>query len=81
MRHHQKTVVLRQTNDDVPILFLRVVGVGDSDAERITEDRRSLAKRDFVPTDILCFFFRVPLKFHVSSVATLSPFANPVIAF
>jgi hypothetical protein len=29
--------------------------------------------------DILRFLFRVPFKFHIASVAGLSPFANPVI--
>ena len=81
MRHHQKTVTLRQANDDVTVLFLRVVRVRDGDAECITKDRRSFAERDFVPADILRFLFRVPLKFHMGSVASLSSFANPVIAF
>jgi len=81
MGHHQETVALRQANDDVTVLFLRVVRVRDSGAECITKDLRGFAERDFVLADILRFLFRVPLKFHTGSVASLSPFANPVIDF
>lgn len=80
MRYHQKTAVLRQTNNDVAVFVLRVVRVGDGDTKCITKNRRSFAKRDFMSTDILRFFFRVPLKFHVNSVAILLSFANPVIS-
>ncbi len=80
MRHHQEAVALRQANGDMPVFFLRVVRVRDSGAECIPKDRRGFTERDLVPADTLCFLFRVPLKFHLGSVASLSSFANLAIA-
>jgi hypothetical protein len=79
MSYYQKTVALRQTNGDVPILFLRVIRVGYGSAECITQDCRGFAERDFMFADILRFLFLIPLKHHMSSVASLLSFANPAI--
>ena len=55
MSHYRKAVTLRQTNGDVPILFLRVIRVGYGSAKCITEDYCGFVERDFMFTDILRF--------------------------